>query len=255
MLAAGSVGAWAAGLEKSACNDLNGELAGVLATGARADMERGPEWAKANLTREKLGKIQRLIEIEEQLEFRCGMGRNRIAATSPESKQPAKRSEKVVIPEWPEKKPADKSSVINSAPAPAASPGLPAVAGNPALQRAAVAAPKTVTAEVPADVPDLGPTPSDTAAPNSAAVPKTAAAAVPADVPDLGPTPGSAAAPNAAAKAVAPTSPAAPKTAAAPGPAAPTAVAPKPSRRQSSATYVSPAEVNPFFVTRYGDAD
>jgi hypothetical protein len=50
------------------------------------------------------------------------------------------------------------------------------------------------------------------------------------------------------------------KTAAtpAPAPAASAAAAPatettRSSRRQSSAGYVSPTEVNPFFVTRYGD--
>jgi hypothetical protein len=43
-----------------------------------------------------------------------------------------------------------------------------------------------------------------------------------------------------------------------PAPAASAAAAPateptRSSRRQSSAGYVSPTEVNPFFVTRYGD--
>ena len=34
-------------------------------------MAKGPEWAKANLGPEKLQQVQRLIEVEEQLLFRC----------------------------------------------------------------------------------------------------------------------------------------------------------------------------------------
>ncbi len=45
--------------------------------------------------------------------------------------------------------------------------------------------------------------------------------------------------------------PASETTAAAAPPAAPV----KSTRRESSAAYVSPGEVNPFFVTRYGDTD
>ncbi len=45
----------------------------MLADGTRDDMERGPEWAKANLPPDRLENILRLIEVEEQLEFRCGV--------------------------------------------------------------------------------------------------------------------------------------------------------------------------------------
>jgi hypothetical protein len=188
-LAASSGGAWATSLDKSACHDLNIQLAAMVAAGARDDMERGPEWAKANLTPERLAHVERLIELEEQLEFRCGISHSRIVTREPATKR---TQEKVVIP-GPQKKPAHKSSVATEAPAPLAS-SKPSQAAN-------------------------RPPPKNTSSvtPEAAAAPKTAAA------------------PRAS-----------PST-----PSAPSAKSP---RRESSAIYVSPAEVNPFFVTRYGDA-
>jgi len=181
LLAVASTGAWAERLDKSACNVLKVELGGIIAAGARDDMERGPEWAKANLPREKLRNILRLIELEEQLEFRCGLSRSRVAATAPA------KVDKVVVPEEPERRPKTKSGATKSIPDQVGAIKPPAEAG------------------------------------------KTASG-----------TP----------EAQKPTAPK--KTAAADQPAAPAAPA-KSSRRQSSAAYISPTEVNPFFVTRYGD--
>lgn len=62
----------AAPLEPEACSALKTELQGLLSAGAKSDMDRGPEWAKANLTPDKMAKIERLIAVEEQLSFRCG---------------------------------------------------------------------------------------------------------------------------------------------------------------------------------------
>ena len=62
----------AAPLEPEACTALKTELQSLLAAGAKSDMDRGPEWAKANLTPDKMAKVERLIAVEEQLSFRCG---------------------------------------------------------------------------------------------------------------------------------------------------------------------------------------
>ncbi|HEX2842402.1 hypothetical protein [Hyphomicrobium sp.] len=62
----------AAPLDPPACTALKTEYDGLIAAGAKADMDRGPEWAKTNLAPDRLGKIERLIAIEEQLSFRCG---------------------------------------------------------------------------------------------------------------------------------------------------------------------------------------
>lgn len=61
----------AAPLEPAACAALKTEYNDLVAGGSKQDMDRGPEWAKANLAPERLGKIERLIGIEEQLSFRC----------------------------------------------------------------------------------------------------------------------------------------------------------------------------------------
>jgi hypothetical protein len=187
VLAACAPGVGAAKLDKSACNLLNAELAGIVAAGARDDMERGPAWAKANLTPERLRNIQRLIKLEEQLEFRCGMRRKRIVAI--EAHPPKGPKGKIVIPEGPQKKPAVTNAI---------KPRRDAKTS--AHQKAAAA---------------------------STATPKGKPVAAPS-----------------AAKSVetASTQPQAP--------ARPT----KSSRRRSSAAYVPPSDVNPFFVTRYGDA-
>lgn len=62
----------AAPLAPDVCASLKTEYQGLVAGGAKSDMDRGPEWAKANLTPDRLGKIERLIAVEEQLSFRCG---------------------------------------------------------------------------------------------------------------------------------------------------------------------------------------
>lgn len=72
LLVAGASHATAAPLEPEACATLKTELQGLVAGGAKSDMDRGPEWAKTNLAPDRLAKIERLITVEEQLSFRCG---------------------------------------------------------------------------------------------------------------------------------------------------------------------------------------
>lgn len=64
--------ALAAPLGPEACATLKTEYDGLVASGAKSDMDRGPEWAKANLAPDRLGKIERLMTVGEQLSFRCG---------------------------------------------------------------------------------------------------------------------------------------------------------------------------------------
>jgi hypothetical protein len=74
LLACGA--AWpvaAAKLDKDACTGLSSELAAISATGIKADMERGPGWGLANMPPERLRDVRRVLELEDQLEFRCGM--------------------------------------------------------------------------------------------------------------------------------------------------------------------------------------
>jgi hypothetical protein len=203
-LCAISPGARATKLDKSACNLLNAELAGMVATGIRDDMERGPAWAKANLSAERLSKIRRLIELEEQLEFRCGMRRKQIVAIKAHA--PTGSEGKIAVPEAPEKKPAETHAI---------KPRQDAKASAPKASAPKASAPR-------ASAPHEAPTPQ-TAAAGSTTSPPAKRAAAPQSV---------------ATTTAQPRAPASPA---------------KPSRRRGSAAYVSPKEVNPFFVTRYGD--
>lgn len=63
--------AGAAPLDPESCNKLKGEQAQLEHAGARNSMAKGPQWAKANLGAEKLEQVRRLIEVDEQLLFRC----------------------------------------------------------------------------------------------------------------------------------------------------------------------------------------
>jgi hypothetical protein len=74
VLAAGDGAVSAEKLDKESCKSLSVERESLVAAGVKGDMDRGPEWAKANLNPERLGEIKRLMELGEQLEFRCGSG-------------------------------------------------------------------------------------------------------------------------------------------------------------------------------------
>jgi hypothetical protein len=71
VLAAALVQARAAPLDAESCIKLMNEHEQLEQAGVEADMAKGPEWGKANLLPEKLDRIRRFIEIEEQLLFRC----------------------------------------------------------------------------------------------------------------------------------------------------------------------------------------
>src|SRR5919204_1610182 len=72
LLAASAADASANRLDKAACADLNTELSGLLVPGLKEDMEKGPAWSAANLSPERLASINRVIELQGVLEFRCG---------------------------------------------------------------------------------------------------------------------------------------------------------------------------------------
>ncbi len=229
LLAAGSAvvwapSVWAASLDKSACNDLNQEFAGMLATGLRGDMERGPQWAKDNLGPEKLQDMRHLIELEEQLEFRCGVGHARIVTKTPAA--PEKKIESKMAPSEPQKEPQPIK----------ASEKVP-----PALKPTLAS---TSTEKLPP--PPLKPTLASTTTDKVPPVAPTSAAPPPLKAAPVTTTPKSTAAvaPKVAAKTASSTPAALP----------PTAAAKKSSRREPVSAYVSPTEVNPDFVTRFGDS-
>jgi outer membrane biosynthesis protein TonB len=61
----------AAPLDKEGCEKLKAERAWLEQAGTRGHMSKGPHWAKTNLEPGKLDQIRRLLEVDEQLLFRC----------------------------------------------------------------------------------------------------------------------------------------------------------------------------------------
>ena len=58
-------------LDAATCGQLKGEQVRMEQTGVRGNMEKGPAWAKSNLAADKLEQIRRLMDLDEQLLFRC----------------------------------------------------------------------------------------------------------------------------------------------------------------------------------------
>lgn len=84
----------AAPLDKETCEKIKAEQATL--TSAKESMAKGAEWGKANLSKEKLQEIQKYIQNEEQIAFRC-VERKPVEAAAkaprPKSKAKAKDAE------------------------------------------------------------------------------------------------------------------------------------------------------------------
>lgn len=58
-------------LDEPACNQLKNEQQRLAADGLKTEMLHGPDWAKANLPASRMEQIKHLMEVEEQINFRC----------------------------------------------------------------------------------------------------------------------------------------------------------------------------------------
>lgn len=58
-------------LDVLTCADLRIEQQKAVEAGLAADVARGPEWAKANLTPERLRQLELFIAVDEQVKFGC----------------------------------------------------------------------------------------------------------------------------------------------------------------------------------------
>ena len=276
-----SAAAFAAKLDNAACAALTDERNAITATGVKADMERGPEWAKANMPPERLQNALRLLEVEDQLEFRCGRRgkpakpeQTAAPATPPtpatgtpaaavknsaqDNAQDSTKAGGQPPPRVSPVAPADQKSTSASpmlAPAvqpPVALKSAPVVP-TPPTQRTSAAGPGAAPSSPlvnPANAPAGG---SAAVAPAGPAAPATSAVNIPtqpAPVAAVTPpvtAPVTEAAPNQQAIAVpiGPTPGGPPLPGVAPAGKSPQAVARKKKRNPSSA-YVPPAEVSPF---------
>jgi hypothetical protein len=148
----------AAALEQEACARLKTELLQLELAGVRISMAKGPEWAKTNLATDKLDQIKRLLEVEEQILFRC-QGKPLVVLPEgvdaepvpPERKEaaPAKPAADVKAPPKEVKQPPSK------APAKAAAPPAGNAAAPPAAKagQAAAKAPTAKAGPAKADEP------------------------------------------------------------------------------------------------------
>lgn len=60
-----------ASIEEATCAQLEKQKKKYIENGVAADLERGPAWARQNLTVERLGDIRMFIMLDEQLKFGC----------------------------------------------------------------------------------------------------------------------------------------------------------------------------------------
>jgi hypothetical protein len=94
----------AAQLDKESCTKLKSEQVELEKEGARNNLGKGPDWAKANLAPEKIEHVRRLIEVDEELLFRCG-GRPLVVLPSDPDAAPGEG-----VVERPEKAPVDNKA-------------------------------------------------------------------------------------------------------------------------------------------------
>lgn len=273
--------AFATKLDNAACTALATERNAITATGVKEEMERGPEWAKANMPPERLQSALRLLEVEDQLEFRCARRgkpakpeQTAVPATPP---TPASGTPSAAVTNSAEDKAQDstkapaqppplvapvppaeqKSTSAPTMPAPTIQPPValkPAhVVPAPPTQRTSAAGPGTAPSAPlvnPVKAPAAG---SAAVAPAGPAAPATSAVNIPPQpAPVVAVTPPitaplTEAAPNQQAIAVpiGPTPGAEAPPAVAPGAKSAQAAARKKKRNPSSA-YVPPSEVSPF---------
>lgn len=58
-------------LDRDACAQLRAEEKKFRQAGILSDMSKGADWAKANLSAERLREVQHYIELDEQVQFGC----------------------------------------------------------------------------------------------------------------------------------------------------------------------------------------
>jgi hypothetical protein len=71
------VSAHAAMHDSETCRRIKAERDTLNGSGIREMMVKGPDWAKTNLTKERMEQIRRFIALEEDMRFRCPLGKAR----------------------------------------------------------------------------------------------------------------------------------------------------------------------------------
>jgi hypothetical protein len=142
------IGAQAANLDKDACARLEEEQDKFEKAGVRATITKGAAWAKDNLPPDKLQEVRRLIEVDEQILFRC-QGKPLVLLPSSVDADPVATTTDENAADG--EKPADgKAAVPKAAPAKPAAPKAAAAKSDAApVKKAAPVAPKATAPTQP----------------------------------------------------------------------------------------------------------
>ena len=71
--------------DAESCRRIKTEHDSLGASGIREMLPKGPEWAKSNLTKERLEQIRRFLTLDEDMRFRCPLGKARPELEAAES--------------------------------------------------------------------------------------------------------------------------------------------------------------------------
>jgi hypothetical protein len=77
MVTAASAPVRAGMLDADSCRRHKTEYDTLGGSGIREMMAKGPDWAKANLTKERMEQVRRYLALEEDVRFRCPLGKAR----------------------------------------------------------------------------------------------------------------------------------------------------------------------------------
>lgn len=144
--AGGAAPGRSAPLEPAACEQLQQRIEALRKDGVEADMAMGPEAARGRLPIERFNRIGTYIEVEEQLNFRCGLAKQRIILPTAveggeqEIPTPGEAAAAAATPGAalaPKARPAVKDAAAGKGPA-AVTPAAPAKSKAPVAKRAPV---------------------------------------------------------------------------------------------------------------------
>ena len=129
-------------IDKDTCEQLKTEQAKFVLTGIMADIEKGSEWGKANLSAERLREVEHFIMLDEQLKFGC-----RVVTLTEDAKNAKEAARRLEL-----NPNADPTAAPEQPAKPDAKPAAPKLAPKPDLKagEAKPAAPAKKTTKPPA---------------------------------------------------------------------------------------------------------
>jgi hypothetical protein len=161
-----SAAAIAVPLDAPACEQLRQEMSALERSGARINLAKGADWARANLKPDQLQQVEKLIDSEAQFLFRCPQPKRQFDAATEKilesgtgsDPEPDVAKQPDVTKPAPPKKVARPKTAAPSASDRVAAPETPsdsAVTAPPPRPKRAAAKPKAADAFVPpaADAP------------------------------------------------------------------------------------------------------